>query len=61
MDEIKQKLEIIREALNDYDAGKLSDLSALIVMQLTICKQKITEDDIKWAKKVLIDVFKIKC
>jgi hypothetical protein len=53
MEVIKNKLEIVREALDAYDKGELSDLSAFIAIQLIISPQKPSKKAIIWAKKMI--------
>lgn len=50
MDEIKDKLEIVREALDAYDKGELSDLSTFIAIKMTVSPKEPSREAILWAK-----------
>lgn len=53
MDEIKEQLEIVREALQAYDDGELSDLSAIVAIQMTVSTQRLSKGAIEWAEKAI--------
>ncbi len=50
MDEIKEKIEFIRETLQAYDDGVISDLSALIAIQICTSKNTPSDKCMEWAK-----------
>lgn len=50
MDEIKNKIEIIREAIKAYDSGELSDFSTFVAIQMTVNKCEPSIEAIKWAE-----------
>jgi hypothetical protein len=56
MDEIKQKIETIREVIQAYDEGELSDLSTFIAVQLTINPQQPSRECILWTEKSYADI-----
>lgn len=46
---IKDKLNMVDEAIKDWKKGKLPDLSALVAIQLCVNEQKISKELIEWA------------
>jgi hypothetical protein len=50
---IKEKLELVREAIEDYDKGVLSDLSTLVAIRLTVNENKISDEVMKRAEKMV--------
>jgi hypothetical protein len=51
MNEIKRKLNLIEEAVDDYKKGKLSDVSTLIAISI-ITNRNPSKECTEWAKKV---------
>lgn len=52
---IKEKLELVCEALKDYDDGELSDLSTLVAIQLLVNECKPSDEAMEWAKNSIIE------
>ncbi len=49
-----EKIELVREALKDFKEGKLSELSTLIAIDLTVNgSEPPTEDAINWGIKAI--------
>lgn len=49
----KKKLILIKQALDDLQAGVLSEFSFAIVVGMVVNPAKITTEDIKWAQEAL--------
>lgn len=49
MEEIRKKLKVIKEAIQDWEKGKLSDLAALTAINMIIDSRELPEEAIQWA------------
>lgn len=52
-EEIKRKIEIIEEAVDDYRSGKLSGLSAIVAIGLLYTDHTPTPEFKKWVEKAI--------
>lgn len=50
---MKERIKLIEEAINDYNKGKLTDVSCLIAINMIVNKKKCSPECTEWAEKVL--------
>jgi len=51
--EIGKQLNLVKEAIDDWSSGELTDLTTIIIIKRLINKKKPSTACLKWAKKVL--------
>lgn len=56
--EFRRNWGLMKEALEDYQKGSLSDISLITVLGGIICPPEMTKEDIEWGKKALSEYYK---
>jgi hypothetical protein len=52
-EDVKEKIKTVKEAIIDWESGKLDDLSALIAIHLILFPKKPSDDAKRWAMRVI--------
>ena len=48
-------MELLKELVEDWKAGRIGSYSAMIVVAMTVAPEKVPEEAIRWARETILE------